>query len=64
MLLHHPQGLPGGLFGTCQNGTAPECRANAWARLSKWRELGVIRNLGVSNHNERQMDELRALQLA
>ena len=63
VLLHHPQGI-GGVVGTCTNGTARECRENAWRRLSAWRDRGVVRNLGVSNHQIHQMAELQALRLA
>ena len=62
VLLHHPEGF--GPIGRCSNGTAAECRANAWRRLSKLREAGLIRHLGVSNHGIAQIEALRALELA
>ena len=44
-------------------GTPKECRANAWTKLSKLQSAtGVIRDLGVSNFNIRQIEELRALE--
>ena len=51
-------------FGSCANGTAPECRANAWGELSKLRARGLIRDIGVSNFGIAQIDELRALKYA
>ena len=58
VLLHHPQGIPG--VGTCASGTPKECRANAWAKLGALQQSGVIKDLGVSNFNLRQIDELAA----
>ena len=54
-------GLP---FGSCANGTAPECRANAWGELSKLRTKGVVRDIGVSNFGISQIEELRNLKCA
>ena len=62
VLLHAPDGMAG--FGACKNGTAAQCRANAWARLSRLRERGLIRSIGVSNHGIRHLEELAALKLA
>ena len=62
VLLHHPEGF--GPIGRCNNGTAPECRANAWVQLSALRESGLIRNLGVSNFQISQIQALEALNLA
>ena len=61
VLLHGPRGLP--LSRACA-GTPAECRKQAWTALSRMRDLGNIRNLGVSNFNERQIDQLLELKLA
>ncbi|EOD25176.1 Aldo/keto reductase family protein, partial [Emiliania huxleyi CCMP1516] len=63
VLLHHPEGI-GGMIGKCANGTAAECRANAWVKLSALRAQGLIRNLGVSNFQISQIQPLEALGLA
>jgi len=63
LLLHHPEGF-GGVFGKCRNGTAPECRINAWTKLSALRDKGLVRNLGVSNFGIGQIQALEALNLA
>ena len=62
VLLHHPEGF--GPFGRCRNGTAAECRANAWTKLSALRERGLVRNLGVSNFQIAQIEPLEQLGLA
>ena len=62
VLLHHPEGF--GPFGRCRNGTAVECRANAWTKLSALRDQGLIRNLGVSNFQVAQIEPLEKLGLA
>ena len=55
VLLHHPEGFGA---GTCAAGTPKECRQNAWKHLTDLRNAGVIRDIGVSNFNMRQFDEL------
>ena len=55
VLLHHPEGMP---FGKCPSGTPAECRASAWSQLSALQKTGVVRDLGVSNFNIRQINEL------
>jgi diketogulonate reductase-like aldo/keto reductase len=62
LLLHSPDGMGG--FGSCRNGTAAACRANVWTRMSALRERGLIRNLGVSNHAVKHIEELNGLGLA
>ena len=61
VLLHGPRGIP--LSRACA-GTPAECRKKAWTALSRMRDRGLIRNLGVSNFNERQIDQLLELKLA
>ena len=59
VLLHHPEGMP---FGKCASGTPAECRANAWSQLSKLQKTGVVKDLGVSNFNIRQINELGSVE--
>jgi len=60
VLLHHPQGFDPTWFGlgACATGSPKECRQNAWKQLSELRNAGVIRDIGVSNFNMRQIAEL------
>eukprot|EP00900_Chrysochromulina_parva_P017602 jgi/Chrpa1/25843/Chrysochromulina_OHIO_Genome00008552-RA len=62
VLLHHPEGF--GPLGRCRNGTAVECRVNAWTKLSALRDAGLVRNIGVSNFGISQIEELEKLGLA
>ena len=62
VLLHHPEGF--GPLGRCRNGTAVECRVNAWTKLSALRDAGLVRNLGVSNFGISQIEALEKLGLA
>jgi len=62
VLLHHPEGF--GPLGRCRNGTAVECRVNAWTKLSALRDAGLVRNIGVSNFGISQIEALEKLGLA
>ncbi|KAL1508715.1 hypothetical protein AB1Y20_004810 [Prymnesium parvum] len=63
LLLHHPYATAG-FLGPCANGTAAECRVNAWTILSSFRARGVIKELGVSNFGVKAIEELQSLRLA
>lgn len=41
-----------------------ECRIETWKGLSKVRAKGMVRNIGVSNFNQGQMEEIMKLDLA
>eukprot|EP00941_MAST-03F_sp_MAST-3F-sp1_P004272 g4272.t1 len=58
VLLHHPESTGGLPFAACKNGSAQECRMNAWVKLSGLREQGTIKNLGVSNFQIKQIEQL------
>jgi len=56
-----------GTGGTIKLGSEPsivELRKQTWRGLSTLREQGLIRNLGVSNFNVEQMQEIQGLNLA
>jgi len=61
VLMHHPEGF---VIGKCAHGTPSECRANAWSQLSKMKEKGFIRDIGVSNFMIPQIQQLQALNLS
>lgn len=60
VLLHFPS-HPLGRFGECKGKEWKECRVETWQALSKLRDGGYIREMGVSNFNVRQMEEIDAL---
>jgi len=53
-----------GAFGECKGKTWKACRAQTWLSLSQLRDEGYIRDVGVSNFNVRQMEEIQALKAA
>jgi len=64
LLLLHMPAHPLGRFGECKDKTWRACREETWLALSNLRDAGYIRELGVSNFNVRQMEELQSLKAA
>jgi diketogulonate reductase-like aldo/keto reductase len=66
ILLHFPTPLPYMLNGECRKKgwSTKECRQRTWEAMSKLREDGITRNVGVSNFNIPQMQMLMDLKLA
>jgi diketogulonate reductase-like aldo/keto reductase len=69
LLLHAPSGTIGG-FDVYRNECStsqlshPECRATSWNALATAQDKGWVRNIGVSNYNQRQLQELQTLNRA
>ena len=55
VLLHHPSAFGP---GTCKVDTPKACRENAWRKLSAIHASGAVRDVGVSNFNMRQIEEV------
>jgi diketogulonate reductase-like aldo/keto reductase len=66
VLMHAPSPFPYMFYSEChvKGYSARECRTNTWTALSKLREDGITRNIGVSNFNIPQMQMLMDLKLA
>lgn len=66
ILMHAPTPFPYMLTCECNTkGWSPkECRENTWKALSKLREEGITKNVGVSNFNIPQMQMIMDLNLA
>jgi diketogulonate reductase-like aldo/keto reductase len=66
VLLHAPSGTVGG-YQVYRNECSAlqlshaDCRATSWNALATAQEKGWVRNIGVSNFNQRQLKELQAL---
>jgi diketogulonate reductase-like aldo/keto reductase len=69
VLLHAASGTMGG-YQVFRNECSslqlshPECRATSWNALATAQKNGWVRNIGVSNFNQRQLKELQALKRA
>lgn len=62
LLLHFPvRFVPGTSTGCDPSHTPAECRAETWRVLSKFRDEGVVKHLGVSNHNIDQIKGLKEI---
>lgn len=59
LVLLHWAGFEGRNEEFC--GTARQCRLETWLALQRFWQTGQIRNLGVSNFGERQIQEIMAL---
>ncbi|CAE8687751.1 unnamed protein product [Polarella glacialis] len=64
LVLMHAPAHPLGAYGECVGKSYKECRQETWQALSSLRAQGLIREIGVSNFNVRQMEEIRELQAA
>lgn len=64
VLMHMPSGFY--KAGECKRLqlSNSECREETWKTLSDVRKEGVVKNVGVSNFNIRQLKEIQALKLA
>lgn len=65
VLMHMPSNLP--LFGndcTKRGIDASACRKETWKALSKLREQGIVRNVGVSNFAVKHLEDIESLGLA
>merc|ERR1712216_225698 len=64
VLLHMPNHPLAGPMGECSGKTPLSCREETWQSLSSIRKEGLVRDIGVSNFNVRQIKEPQALQAA
>ncbi len=66
ILMHAPSTFPYMLTSECsvKGWSAKECRQKTWAALTKLRENGITKNVGVSNFNIPQLQMLMDLKLA
>jgi len=67
VLIHFPKSpIPILSRGECgeKDLSDAECRAETWKGLSKVRANGMVRNIGVSNFDQGQMEEIMSLNLA
>lgn len=64
VLMHMPSWIY--MTGECKTMklTTSDCREETWKTLSKIRNEGLVKNVGVSNFNIRQLKEIQALKLA
>lgn len=66
VLMHFPAPLPFHFTSECSSKkwTKAQCRQETWKALSLLRDKGLIRNVGVSNFNIVQMQQVSSLGLA
>lgn len=65
LLIHMPRTFPY-ITNECARKqlSHKECREETWKALSAARDLGLVKEVGVSNFNVKQMKEIQALKLA
>jgi diketogulonate reductase-like aldo/keto reductase len=62
VLLHMPKSF--GFPDVCPAGSHEACRHEAWLALSRLRDQGLVKEIGVSNFNSKQLKQIQDLKAA